>query len=176
MGATPQVAQLSVVEPPTEADATHGAVEKYGQMVYALALTHTRNLGDADDVFQDVFLTFHRKQPLFNDDEHQKAWLINVTLKLAKKANSSSWRTRVVPISKDVEVPLESFEFETDEQQRVFKALSELPESCRTVLHLFYFEDYSVKQISEMLGISEAATKMRLSRGRSLMRENGGLK
>ncbi|MDR1852036.1 MAG: sigma-70 family RNA polymerase sigma factor [Propionibacteriaceae bacterium] len=175
MSAEPQLAAVEPLPVRTEADATHRAVERYGQMVFGVALTHTRNRGDADDVFQEVFLAYHRRQPMFNDDEHEKAWLLNATLKLAKKANSTSWRTRVVPISDDVEVPQDSFEFATDEQQRVFAALSSLPENYRTVLHLFYFEDQSVKQISEMLGISEAAAKMRLSRGRALMRENGGL-
>lgn len=157
---------------------TGAVVSRYSSMVYGIALTHTSCRGDADDVFQDVFLTYHRRQPSCRDEEHRKAWLITTTLNCARKVAGSSWRTRVVPLtSREAEQLPEQFRFATDEQNVLFKALHALPEIYRTVLHLFYFEDLPIARIAEVIGAEPGAVKMRLSRGRALMREHlqGGL-
>ncbi|MEA4944312.1 MAG: sigma-70 family RNA polymerase sigma factor [Propionicimonas sp.] len=157
---------------------THLVVERYESMVYGIALTHTSCRGDADDVFQDVFLAYHRRQPPCRSEEHRKAWLITTTLNCARKVAGSSWRTRVVPLTpQDAERIPEQFRFASDEQNVLFKALRSLPENYRTVLHLFYFEDLSIAGIAALLGLEAGAVKMRLSRGRALMRDQlqGGL-
>ena len=144
-------------------------METHQAMVYAIAVTHTRNRADAEDVFQEVFLTYHRKQPVCENEEHRKAWLITTTLNVSRRYTSSSWRTRVVP----VETPDsgETYRFDDDEYDELFQALTALPETYRTVIHLFYFEDLTVAQISNVLGIEPGAIKMRLSRGRTMLRE-----
>jgi len=150
---------------------TTEVVERYQQMVYAICLTHTGCKPDAEDVFQEVFLTYHRKQPACNDEEHLKAWLITTTLNLARRASSSSWRARVVRLPDDEPEALEAFRFEIKEYDELFAALTSLPEAYRTVIHLFYFEDLPVKQIAAVLGEEPGAVKMRLSRGRAMLRE-----
>ena len=152
------------------APATAEAVERYHQMVYAICLTHTRCRGDADDVFQEVFLAYHRKQPVCHDEEHRKAWLIRTTLNLARRAATGSWRARVVLGATD-EAGGDVFSFDVAEYDELFAALRGLPEAYRTVIHLFYFEDLPVTRIAALLGQSEGAIKTRLSRGRTRLRE-----
>ncbi|MDR0849617.1 MAG: sigma-70 family RNA polymerase sigma factor [Propionibacteriaceae bacterium] len=157
------------LESPPPATDTDEVIARYQKMVYAISLTHTPSRPDADDVFQEVFLTYHRKNPSCNDEEHRKAWLITTTLTIAKRVSTSSWRVRVVPLTSDIEES--SFTFRTDEQNALFAALAKIPETYRTPLHLFYFDDLSVATIAQVLTLETGAVKMRLSRGRSLMRE-----
>jgi len=145
----------------------------YKDMVYGIALTHTKSKTDAEDVFQEVFLVYHRKQPSFATSERRKAWLIVTTLNCAKQITSSSWQNKVVLLHAELEdqLPDNQFRFRTDEQNMVFAALQELPIKYRTVLHLFYFEDLPITQISGLLGIEEGTVKVQLSRGRAMMRD-----
>ena len=166
------VSSVVTPEPAAEALDTHAVVLRYQRMVYGIALSHTKCRGDADDVFQDVFLTYHRRQPECRSEEHRKAWLITTTLNCARQLSGSSWRTRVVPLTRENnQAAPEQFEFATVEQNLLFAALRALPESYRAVLHLFYFEDLPVARIAEVLNLTGATVKMRLSRGRQLMRD-----
>ena len=159
--------------PPGSGRDTGEVVLLYKDMVYGIALTHTRCKGDADDVFQEVFLTYHRKQPSCRGEGHRKAWLITTTLTCAKRMSATSWRTKVVPMApEDAEkVMAPVFHFATDEQDAIFRAMGMLPPDYRTALHLHYFEDMPIARIAETLGIEQGAVKMRLSRGRGMMRE-----
>ncbi|MDR1183743.1 MAG: sigma-70 family RNA polymerase sigma factor [Coriobacteriales bacterium] len=152
---------------------TSQAIALYRDMVYAIALTHTRSRFDAEDVFQEVFLAYHRKQPLFDDNERCKAWLIVTTLNCSKQVTAGAWRSKVVPINGErIDERVDaSFHFRTDEQDAVFSALQELPSRYRTVLHLFYFEDMSISQIASVLDIEAGTVKVQLSRGRAQMRD-----
>lgn len=157
---------------------THSVVNRYESMVYGIAVTHTKCRGDADDVYQEVFLTYHRRQPEFNDEGHRRAWLITTTLNCARRSAQSSWRTRVVPLTPGVVVDTGAdFTLATDEQNVLFRALRDLPETQRSVVYLFYFEDLPVARIAEVLDVEPGTVKVRLSRGRAQMRESllGGL-
>lgn len=161
---------------------THAVVERYESMVYGIAVTHTACRGDADDVYQEVFLTYHRRRPEFNGEEHRKAWLITTALHCARRVRLSSWRTRVVPLDRDhvdggAAGAGEDFTLATDEQNVLFRALRSLPEGQRTVLYLFYFEDLPVARIADLLGVEPGTVRVRLSRGRAKMRDKllGGL-
>jgi len=152
---------------------TTGIINLYKDMVYGIALTHTRNKSDAEDVFQEVFLTYHRKQPSFDSSERQKAWLIVTTINCARQVTNSSWQKKVVLIREQIEdeESADQQRFRTDEQDMIFAALQELPARYRTVLYLHYFEDLSLAQISKTLGIEVGTVKVQLFRGRALMRE-----
>jgi RNA polymerase sigma-70 factor (ECF subfamily) len=165
----PVVDPANGASPSTE---TRDVVLRHRDMVYRIALTHTRCRGDADDVFQEVFLTYHRKRPECNDEEHLKAWLITTTMNCARRAVTNSWRTRVVPLrpAQDEPVAEDTFTFATAEQDAIFRAMSKLNEVYRSVLHLFYFEDLPVAGIAAALGLDAGAVRTRLSRGRALLR------
>jgi RNA polymerase sigma-70 factor (ECF subfamily) len=151
---------------------TEQVVQRFESMVYGIAVTHTQCRADADDVYQDVFLTYHRKRPACRDAEHLKAWLIRTTLNRSRQVASSSWRTRVVALTPENAEQLPArFQFRTELQQAVFWALTQLPETYRTPLFLFYFADLPIAQIAEALEIEPGAVKMRLSRARAMMRD-----
>jgi RNA polymerase sigma-70 factor (ECF subfamily) len=151
---------------------TRTVVELYRDMVYRIALTHTRCRSDADDVFQEVFLVYHRKQPDCANEEHRKAWLINTTINCSRQLTGSSWSKKVVPLHDADLQPAEDdrFHFRSDAEDAVLAALQELPLPYRTVLHLFYFEDQPIAQIATTLGIAPGTVKVQLSRGRAQIR------
>ena len=150
-------------------------VELHRDMVYGIAVTHTSSVDQADDVFQEVFLTYHSKKPVCRDDEHRKAWLINTTLNCAKRVAADSWRSRVVSLTEaSVGVMPDSFTFATAQQDAIFRALTAVPVQYRTILFLFYLQDLPIAHIARDLALEPGTVKMRLSRGRHLMRQQLG--
>lgn len=143
-------------------------ISSYKRLVYGISLTRTGNKFDADEVFQDVFLTLYRKNPHFNDDEHRKAWLINCTLNFCKKKTSALWKKRTV-FFEEVQHKGD-FRFQLPEENDLFFELSQLPEKYRTVLYLYYFERYAAEEIAELLKIRAGTVRMQLNRGRELLK------
>ncbi len=141
------------------------AVERWGDMVWRLALVRTANVSDAEDVFQDVFLRYFRHENDFTDDEHRKAWLIRCTVNRAKSVLSSPWRRRTVPLETAAQLGVE------DEYSEVYSAVLALPAKYRAVIHLYYFEGLPVADIAAMLDVAEGTVKSQLSRGRALLRD-----
>ncbi len=143
-------------------------VERYAAIVYGIALTHVKNRADADDVFQEVFLAFCRRNIRFNDEEHRKAWLIRTTINCCKKAVGNTWRKRTCPLE---ERSGPACTFVSAEENLVYAALCALPEKYRTVLQLFYYEELSAEEIGRALRLRAGTVRMRLTRGRGLMRD-----
>ena len=77
-------------------------IEKYSDMVYRLALTRCASKENAEDIFQEVFLKLSEKQPKFNDENHEKAWIIRVTINMTKNFNKSSWNRNVVELDESI--------------------------------------------------------------------------
>ena len=140
-------------------------VERWGDMVYRLALARTASVPDAEDVFQEVFLRYFRHEEKFQSDEHRKAWLIRCTVNRAKSLAASPWQKRTVPLETAGEVGVE------DDYREVYAAVLSLPGKYRTVIHLHYFEGLSVAEMAGMLHTAEGTVKSQLSRGRALLRE-----
>jgi RNA polymerase sigma-70 factor (ECF subfamily) len=136
---------------------------KYSNMVYRLALSRTKNIHDAEDIMQEVFLRLVKKAPDFESDEHRKAWIIRVTVNCSSKLHTSAWFRRTVPL-------VEELKFETTERSEVYYAVMELPLKYRTVIHLFYYEDLSIAQISGTLSVKESTVKSQLLRARQLLK------
>ncbi len=143
-------------------------VLRYQNAVYGLALAKTGSPSDADDVFQEVFLTYVQSGKTFRDEEHRKAWLLRVTLNMSRRVTASTWRRKVVPLSQrdDRAVP-----FREPEENRVWEALSVLPEDYRLPLYLFYFQELSTEEIARALSLRPGTVRVRLSRGRERLRE-----
>lgn len=141
------------------------AVEKYFNMVYKLALSQTKSIHNAEDVVQNVFLKFLQCKKTFNDREHEKAWLIRVTLNESKSFFTSSWFKKTVPLEEN------EITFENEEKSDVYYATLRLTPKYRAVIHLFYYEDMQVKEIADALGERESAIKTRLFRGREMLRQ-----
>lgn len=136
---------------------------QYADMVYRLAFSQTQNRSDADDVFQEVFLRYMRRAGAFESEEHEKAWLLRVTVNCSRKLWRSAWFRRTVALD-------ETVTFDMPEETGVARALLQLPQKYRTVIHLFYYEDMPVAKIAETLGMKESAVRTRLTRARELLR------
>lgn len=158
--------QMSI-QPFCANDDIKDVIERYTRMVYGIALTHVKNQADADDVFQDVFLIYFQKNKAFNSEEHRKAWLINTALNCCRKIINSTWRKKTVPFE---EQSGKVFQFTLNEENLVFIALQELPQKYRIVLYLFYYEEFSIDEISGILKIKPGTIRVQLMRGREFMR------
>ncbi|MBE7680296.1 RNA polymerase sigma factor [Paenibacillus sp. P13VS] len=150
---------------PQPGDHVMNIYETYADTLFRIAMVHLGRREDAEEATQDTFIKLMEKAPTFNDAEHQKAWLIRVITNHCKSLLGRGWRKR--------EVNLEGAEFLTTddpEDQVLIELVLSLPIKYRAVVHLYYYEDYPVRKISEILQISESAVKMRLQRGRQLLK------
>lgn len=143
-------------------------VSAYGDMVYRLAYIRTRSRADAEDVAQEVFLRYFRKNPVFQTAEHQKAWLIRVTVNCTKNLLTSAWNRYTVPRDDTLPEPPCS---EKEADTSVTDAVMQLGKRDRTVVHLYYYEDYSLAEIAAATGDTESAVKSRLFHARQKLRE-----
>lgn len=108
----------------------------------------------------------------FESEQHIRAWLIRVVINKAKNKNNTFFRRNSVLL----EDYIQTLTFESEESSELFEAVMNLPEKYRIVIHLFYYEDYSVNEIADILKLTQSNVKVRLSRGRSLLRNiKGGL-
>lgn len=142
-------------------------IEKYKNNIYAIAFNVCRNVQDAEDVVQDTFIQYISLNKNYETEQHIRAWLIRVAINKAKNKNTTFFRRNIRPL----EEYIETLTFETPESSEIFETVMNLPEKYRVIIHLFYYEDYSVKEISDILKISTSNVKVRLSRGRVLLRE-----
>ena len=140
--------------------------ERLGDSLYRAAFAVCRNPQDAEDVVQETFLAYFRSDKEFESDEHIRAWLIRVAVNKAKNATVCFWRRN----RRSLEDYMESLTFEDAGDRDLMDAVLRLPERYRIVLHLFYYEDYSIREIAELLNLGEGAVKSRLSRGRQQLR------
>ena len=141
--------------------------EKYQDNLYIIAFNVCKNAEDAKDVVQDTFIQYYSAKKEFDNEQHIRAWLIRVAINKAKNMNRTFWRKNKMSL----EDYMETLTFETPESSELFEAAMSLPEKYRIVVHLFYYEDYSIHEIAGILKLSESNVKVRLSRARSLLRE-----
>ena len=140
-------------------------VSVYGDMVYRLAYAQTRSRHDADDIFQEVFLQTVRKRPVFDSEEHEKAWLLRVAGNLCKN------RLKYNSLRQTDELREELIAEQREDLSFIWDAVQALPVQYREVIHLFYREGYSTREISQILGRKEATIRSDLSRGRGKLKE-----
>ena len=140
------------------------AYEEYKNLVYRLALARTGDIRDAEDILQEVFYKYIKRKPDFESREHGRAWFIKVTINCTKSFFNSSYRKKSVPL--DEELKSEEKELDT-----TLSVVLSLPQRYRTVTHLYYYEDYSVKDIAIALQCSENTVKTRLARGREKLKK-----
>lgn len=139
-------------------------IEKYSGLVYKVAITRSGNIENAEDVFQEVFVKYSQKMPKFENEEHEKAWFIRVTINLTKNLHNQAWNRKTVPLEGMIQ-------FEEKEEENIFQIVSTLPQNYRTVVYLFYYEGYKIKEISKILKTREGTIKTWLSRARESLKE-----
>ncbi len=134
--------------------------EKFKNTVYAVVFNYVRNVEDAADLEQEVFLKLLSHDVEFESEEHMKAWLIRVSINLCKNHIRSRSYLSDGPLPEDLPATAK------EEQGELLQWVLRLPEKYRIPLHLFYYEEYSIRQIAEVTDLPEATVKIRLKRGR----------
>ena len=142
------------------------AVTAYSRMLLRLAMTRLPSSADAEDVVQEVFLKLLTARPQFRDAEHEKAWLIRATLHRACDMARSAER-RNLPLEAAEAVP----GGELPEPSPILSAVQALPAKYSAVIHLYYYEGYSIKEIANLLRLPVPTVGTRLSRGRERLRQ-----
>lgn len=139
-------------------------VETYADMLLRLALNHTQNMAEAEDIVQTVYLHLLRTNPCFRNALHEKAWLLRTAINLCKDYRKSAARRTNVPLDEETvaELPPETTE--------VLTVVNRLPEVDRYVVYLFYFERLSIGEIAHALGEKEGTVSSRLSRARKKLK------
>ena len=140
-------------------------VDKYSDMVYKLAFSKLFSKQDSEDVVQEVFIKYMKNTKKFKNDEHERNWLLRVTINTCKDLLKSSKKKNTAVLKDDI-VFYDKFQIE------LYDLLKSLKDKEREILQLFYYEDLSIKDISKILKISESNVKVRLNRARNVLREN----
>lgn len=156
----------------TQAGEAQAAVDKYASLVYKLAFARTRRRDAADDIFQEVFLRYVAKAPVFESEEHARAWFCRVTVNCANSYWRNPFRRHTEPLDAAEHIPAPA-----PAEEGLDACLERLSPELRTTVHLYYYEGYTTPEIAGMLGKSESAVRTRLMRARRLLRdylEEGG--
>lgn len=143
-----------------------GVIEHYRNNLFAIAFNYCKNAQDAEDIVQETFIQYYSNRKEFEDETHLRAWLIRVTINKSKNTCLTFWRRN----KRSLEDFKESLSFETPSHETLFDTVLNLPSKYRIVIHLYYYEDYSVKEIAAILKLSESNVKVRLSRGRAILK------
>ena len=136
----------------------------YKNDIYRLAYSYTKNSNDTDDITQNVFIKLYKhKEILKLDEESIKKWLFKVTINECKSLFSSHWRIKVALFDdKDITT--------TDTNNDLLEIIANLNKKERIIVFLHYYEGYKIKEIAEMMKLSEANVKVLLSRTRGKLK------
>lgn len=138
----------------------------YRVSIYRICLCSLKDPSEAEDVTQEVFLKLYTKAPVLSSDEQVKAWLIRVAVNACRDVFRSARYRLTEPIDENIGgTPADN-----TEENRLLTIITQLKPKIRTVMYMYYYEEYSVREISELLGISETAVSSRLQRGREQLK------
>lgn len=143
------------------------AMDRHGDMVWRLCVLHLKNYADAEDVFQTVFMKYTMRTTEFENEAHEKAWLIRVSINACRDILGSFFRTHTVPLEQTLQEQSET----NDENQAVLGAVMRLPKKYRDAVYLHYYEGYTAKQIGKILGKKESTVYTLLYRAREQLRK-----
>lgn len=140
--------------------------EQYKDTIFRIAVNFLGNTSDADDVVQDVLMKLFESDKKFESEEHMRYWLIRVTINRCKNMLKSFWWRKRTSLDE----AQEKVTFQTNEQSELYAKVMGLPEKYRVVLYLFYYEEFSVKEIAELLHMKKSAVTTRLARAREKLK------
>lgn len=132
--------------------------------LYRIAVVHLGSPAEAEDVLQEAFVKLLGRGKPFNDGEHQKRWLIRVTINLCKDRLRSAWHRQTVSLEDA------ALSAAAEEDREILELVLSLPPAYKAAVHLHYYEGYTVAEIARILGLTQGAVKMRLQRGRDYLR------
>lgn len=144
---------------------------QYRDMLYRIAFSNMKSKADAEDAVQEAFFRYLKLKPEFENDSHERAWLIRVVINICYDLQKSAWFSKTVAFDEVPEKEMEHFSLPYMEEDETLWKVMELPVRYRNSLYLFYYEDYSIKEIAQILEMEEGTVKTRLRRGRQMLKE-----
>lgn len=144
------------------------AVDTYAGTLYRIACTYCRQHADAEDIVQTAFMKLYQTETEFQDEEHIKRWLIRVTVNEARNLCSSFWKKNVTSLESSGMI--QPYDFPRPEYSDLYDTVLSLPGKYKIVVHLYYYEDYSVKEIAEILSLKETTVQTQLMRARKQLK------
>lgn len=169
-------------------DTVQHVINTYSDMVYRLAYAMMKNQSDAEDIYQEVFLRYIRREPVFHSSEHARAWMLRVTVNCCKNHWKSPWADgRMEPLERrdsngDSYNILEKVEADMSDgdparqaqehwqREQLRSRMKELPEQYRLVIHLYYYEELSTEEIARLLHRRAATVRTQLVRARQQLK------
>lgn len=170
-------------------------IAEYSDMVYRLAYAMMKNKSDADDIYQEVFLRYIRRRPVFHSPEHARAWMLKVTANCCKNHWKSPWADgRMEPLERQDENgnPYDVLEkqgmkkmqergmagadpaqqwWRREQREQLRRRIGELSEQYRLVIHLYYYEELSTEEIARLLHRRTSTVRTQLVRARQQLRD-----
>lgn len=139
-------------------------LEKYGNTILRTAYSYLHNMEDSEDILQDTLIQYLKSESSYNDEEHEKAWLLRVAINLSKN------KIKYNKLRETDELMDELVSEEKEELSFVWEAVKSLPQKYAEVIHLFYQEGYSTVEISGILKRKEATVRSDLKRARDRLK------
>lgn len=161
-------------------------IDRYSDMLFKLCYLRLQNRQDAEDVVQEVLYQYIRHGESFESEEHEKAWLIKVALNACRKLWRSAWYRHRSPqevvaeesysepekgVTGEAQDTPETEVLKREANEMLLQAVMDLPMKYRDVIHLFYYEEMSVKQIARITERKESTVTSQLTRGRELLKQ-----
>lgn len=157
--------QISIQKGKSPEKQAEQLLNEYGDSILRLAYTYLHNMADAEDILQETMIAYIQNKSGLVNGNHEKAWLLRVA------ANKSKNKIEYNRIRQTDELQEELLEQRRDDLSFVWDAVKQLPERYREVIHLFYYEGYSTREIAHILCRKEGSIRSDLSRGRQMLKE-----
>lgn len=146
------------------------AVEQYSDMIRRLCMIHLKNYHDTQDIFQTVFLKYVLSSVVFENEEHEKAWFIRVTVNACKDLLKNFFRTHVVSMDELTDQPYTLSQDNTE----VLDAVQSLPQKYKDIVYLHFYEGYTAPEIAKILGKNVNTIYTGLTRSKQILRKKLG--
>lgn len=143
------------------------AIRLYADTVRRICMVHLKNYSDTEDIFQTVFLKYVLHPEPFESEEHEKAWIIRVTVNDCKDLLKNVFRSRTVPLETLVEMP----QAQELRHRELLEAVLSLPLKYKDVVYLYYYEGYSAEEISRILKKNVNTVYTLLTRARKILKK-----
>jgi RNA polymerase sigma-70 factor (ECF subfamily) len=141
-------------------------MRRYGDMIFRIAFNYMKNIHDAEDISQDVFIKILKNNKNFIDAEQEKAWVIVLTMNTCKDKLRSSWK-KIILLKNNIEFP---FKEDNDNNNDIMIKVFKLSKKYRMIIYLYYFEGYKISEISKILKQREGTIKTKLRRAREFLK------
>jgi len=142
----------------------------FSSKLFALCLKYSTNYAEAEDNLQDAFMTIFNKISQYKSKGSFEGWLKRITINTALQRYRTKGVFSIIneDIADDVEVDVDDSNIPLD---YLLQIIQELPNRYRLVFNLYVLDDYSHKDIANMLEITQGTSKSNLARAREILKK-----